>query len=448
MPAHCRLSAALIVALALCCAAEDDVQQAMVDRFVRELGAESFDLRELAQKKLIALGGGALPHLEKHGKSTDPEVLQRLKKVRDGIAVDAARRVDHEFAAHGFYAMLGQKQKPKNPTRLKPVPTPESLQALTPEEWLERGPRGFKWLAAAQEEDGRWDSVKHGAEQNADIEQTALALLALLAEGHTEKVGLKENVKKAVAWLKSQQRDDGAFVVKGKVVDGIAHALAACAMAEAAGMGRIPDTMQSAQRAVNYSCEHQCGEGSQRGGFGRSPQSLCPDTVTTTFFVLQLKSAKVAGLSVPAAAFEGVLRFLDSVEDNDKHLFKGTPSGEISITASIMGCLARQFTGGSREEVAPCVDAVLAEFKGHLNDDRPDALLAYVGMIVMFQQGGDIWTAWLSKLKPARLERMQKEGANAGSWDPCGERQGIGRVATTALISMSKIDYPRRQPEP
>jgi hypothetical protein len=101
--------------------------------------------------------------------------------------------------------------------------------------------RALRWLASHQEAGGHWDSIKLGATGNSDITVTSYALQALLAAGHTEKIGeYKECVRRAVAWLISKQNDKGMIVEAGDASTlNDAHLLAAMALAEAADMSNI-----------------------------------------------------------------------------------------------------------------------------------------------------------------------------------------------------------------
>lgn len=116
--------------------------------------------------------------------------------------------------------------------------------------------RALQWLAYHQEPDGHWDCDKYQGEKPYDAAMTGLALLAFLGAGHTEKTGVwKENVIRAVTWLKSQQKEDGAIHL-GR--SGYCESITALALAEAAGMGNMPETRKAAQRAIDYCTEiHQ-----------------------------------------------------------------------------------------------------------------------------------------------------------------------------------------------
>ncbi|MCK6475118.1 MAG: terpene cyclase/mutase family protein, partial [Planctomycetes bacterium] len=225
----------------------------------------------------------------------------------------------------------------------------------------------MEWLCRTQGKDGRWDTIAYGSEISGDIEQTSLAIFAFLGAGHTEKVGLyRENVQSAISWLLRHQREDGAILPPGwSEVDGLRHALGGLALAEAASMSRMPITRAAAQKAVDYSLRHQSKVGEALSGFGRQAQSASPDLLSTAFFTMQLKSAKVMGLKVDPMAFDGIIRFLDSVDaKNVKEggFFSYVQDGKATPEATLIGCAVRRFLGWKREDLALQAGAAVKAF--------------------------------------------------------------------------------------
>ncbi|MCZ7645698.1 MAG: zf-HC2 domain-containing protein [Planctomycetota bacterium] len=318
----------------------------------------------------------------------------------------------------------------------------------------------LEWLARNQEPDGRWDGVKHGASGPCDPAVTGLALLAFLGAGHTEKVGkYKENVKKGIAWLISQQREDGRIPKTEIGHLGYNCAIAGMALAEAAAMGRVPETKAAAQKASDYSVDvHQNGEGSEKFGWRYAAKSKTQDISVSGWFIMQLKSAKVGGLQVDPAAFEGGMKFLDTVEVEKAkpgdpysgHRYAYTP-GQVKDPAcnGAIGCLGRQFLGVKPEELQGGVEYFLS--KGGVPDwKRPHFYYWYYATLCCFQQGGDVWTRWNEAMKKTLLENQCKGGANDGSWEPIGpwvhQKRGGGRVMSTALGCMCLEVYYRYLP--
>ena len=300
----------------------------------------------------------------------------------------------------------------------------------------------LKWLSRNQEPDGHWDSVKFGAETDADIEQTSFAMLAFMFAGGSDKVGMyKDNLKRACEWLCRQQRDDGAICRREQPADGITHAIAGLVLAELYGMNPNSKAREYAQKAIDYSTQrHQSKKDNQKWGFGRSPQSPAPDLLSTTLFVMQMKSAKVAGLHFSADSFDGVIKFLDSLEEKDGRSFRFAAGEYPSLSATLMGCLCRQFLGWKKEDLEPIAEKILAPMQCNAAATDSDVLLNYFGFILFYQFGGSqwngssgMWKEFIENVRPKLEDARRRDGNAEGSWDPKGTWAGAGRVLSTAL---------------
>jgi len=324
---------------------------------------------------------------------------------------------------------------------------------------------GLHWLAYHQEADGHWDAKKYSADVKTDTACTGFALLAFLGAGHTERSGAyKGNVQRAVAWLKSKQDADGLL---WDINDDQAHhrakgypgAIATLALVEAAGMACIPDTKSAAQKAIRYCTEkHQQGEGSERGGWRYAPKSP-GDLSVTGWYIMALKSAKMARLDVDPAAFSGAIKFLDSVEKKDAGPGSGygppshywyMPDNEHAFTAHRLGAignLARQFLGWKRDELQASVEWFVN--KGGVpeygaNGEKVDLYYWYYGSMCLFQQGGDIFERWNKAMLGVLVPNQCKQGDDAGSWNPAGDYSTEwGRVGQTALSCLCLEVYYR-----
>src|SRR5262249_41488464 len=156
--------------------------------------------------------------------------------------------------------------------------------------------------------------------------------------GHTEKVGsYKDNVRRAVIWLITQQDKQGP-IGADRELEG-QHLLAALALSEAAGMARVADTRAAAQKAVNYLTPERIESIAQL-------YSQNMNSVSLVWCVMALKSAKVAGLSVDHAAFEAALHRLDALEKKTGNVSRfankvGDAAADEHATAA--GLLCRMF---------------------------------------------------------------------------------------------------------
>jgi len=325
--------------------------------------------------------------------------------------------------------------------------------------------RSLAWLAAHQEADGHWDTRKYESQEKTDTACTGLALLAFLGAGHTERVGMhKETVRKGVAWLKSKQNAEGLVFdstdAGGHRGVGYPHAIAAMALAEAAGMAgklRAPETLAAAQKAVDYAVKvHQQGD-YEKLGWRYKPQDA-GDLSVTGWYVMLLKSAKIAGLNVPMESFHGAMKFLDSVEKKGQGGDKGygaasvywyqpqNEHGETAHRLTAIGTLARQFLGAKPSET----EATVAWYveKGGVPDgwsaEKTDLYYWYYGTMSTFLQQGDSWRKWNAAMLRTLGDNQRKGGDENGSWDPIGAfANEWGRVGQTALACLCLEVYYR-----
>jgi len=310
----------------------------------------------------------------------------------------------------------------------------------------------LRWLARHQEPSGQWEGERkyepNDPGENSDAGVTGLALLAFLGAGHTEKTGkYQDNVVRGVRWLISKQGPDGCI---GKdYVGGLGyhHAIAGLALAEAYGMARIPTTGTAAQKAVDYSINvHQA----EYSGWRYDPKQPA-DMSVTGWFVMQLKSAIIAGLKVDGKGFQGASQFLDSCTKSGSYqgLVAYQPERTPTYTITAVGMLCRQFMGAKRD------DPLLVGAANYLLQSLPEwghgnvnFYYWYYGTLVMFQMGGDWWKQWNASLRDMLVEHQRKGPPIIdGSWDPlCVWNAKGGRVYSTAMGALCLEVYYRYLP--
>ncbi|HTY99951.1 MAG TPA: prenyltransferase/squalene oxidase repeat-containing protein, partial [Rhodocyclaceae bacterium] len=328
----------------------------------------------------------------------------------------------------------------------------------------------LRWLARHQEKDGSWDARKYeataGGSDNTRIRVgcTGLALLAFLGAGYTEKSGpFADNVARAEHWLMKQQKPNGMIAEVqsggGEIAAGYNHAVAGLALAEAYGMGKNAEIGQVAQKAVDYSVKtHQVAYGGWR--YDAKQEG---DTSVTGWFVMQLKSAKIAGLQVDGAGFQGAMKFLDGVTDKEGRACYG-PDGHTTKSSSMtaVGMVCRQFMGAANTDPLLVKQAEMLAAKppkwvpqNGIHDPQ-EPYYWYYGTLAMFQMGGRYWEAWNATLKPTLVNNQCKANGQAldgsaadkdGSWDAdSGWGPTGGRVYHTAINALSLEVYYRYLP--
>ncbi|MBN2577455.1 MAG: hypothetical protein JXB10_00495 [Pirellulales bacterium] len=318
----------------------------------------------------------------------------------------------------------------------------------------------LKWLAENQAPDGRWDAGDHEAgvelqvlgrdRQNAgsqaDSAVTGLALLAFLAAGNTHQSGdYQDHVRRGLEYLLSLQAADGNLGDKATIYEMMyAHAMAACALSEAYGMTKDPRLREPVLRAVNYIVKTQ----DPKGGGWRYLPNIPGDTSQLGWAVMTLKSAELAGIVMPEATRQGIIRFLQSVSAGKSGgLASYRPGEQVSRAMSAEALVCWQFLGLPRQHPA-CNEAgnyLLGQLPGQ--DVKPNDYYWYYATLGMFQLQGEYWQRWNQSMREVIVDRQVQAGPQTGSWNTDTLWGGYGgRVYTTAIATLTLEVYYRYLP--
>ncbi len=356
----------------------------------------------------------------------------------------------------------------------------------------------LRWLVRNQEADGSWDGFDKwgncGHGHAGDLGLTGLATLAFLGAGYTHKTGkYKDTVAKAIKYMLDAQHKDpdetaGRYKLLGAIYFlprdkrlkgnnknwwiwgsyGYNHAICGLALAEAYGMSKDETLKKPAQMAVDYSTNvHQTPYGGWRYKIRTEA-----DMSNTGWFVMQLKSAKVAGLKVDGSSLQGAMNFVNKCTEKDggaiytlpNYRHKGSRASTPMMTS--IGMVCRIFMGAKND------DAQLQGGGKYLGDWLPrwdqtypkeahgdkKFYYWYYGTLGMFQMGGKHWELWNKDLKEVLVKNQcttAKDGAELdGSWHPAAGKYdpakphdgGNGRVFATTMGALCLEVYYRYLP--
>ncbi|RMG36839.1 MAG: hypothetical protein D6725_09940, partial [Planctomycetota bacterium] len=339
--------------------------------------------------------------------------------------------------------------------------------------------RALRWLARHQDASGAWDAdgfMKHCPPEDvcdgpsgqvvfdaagvnrqragiaSDTGITGLALLAFLGAGYTHEEGeYAEQVERGLRWLIDQQRSDGFLGGRASHFARMyCHAMAAYALAEAAGMTRDrPDRLglkPALRRAVAFTIAQQ----NPVDGGWRYVKGQRGDMSMFGWQLMALKSAEIAGLPIPKLVRERMIRFL---KDRSLGPRRGLAAYRITdpplpptpaMTAEAWFC--KQMLGIRRDNPA-CAEAAEFLLQELPRLSRRNLYYWYYGTLAMYQHGGSAWQQWNAALQNALLPDQRTEGHPAGSWDPLAPWGPYGgRVYATALATLSLEVYYRFLP--
>jgi hypothetical protein len=326
---------------------------------------------------------------------------------------------------------------------------------------------GLEWLKWHQSPDGSWDCdgfmsncghIQAGStctdpgEAMHDVGMTGLAMLAFLGDGNTTREGpYKEQVAKAIKWMKDQQdQDSGIFGEKLGHSFMYNHSIATLAMCEAYYFSRSPLLKRSAQDAINFISVSRNPYAAWRYS---SPPTGDNDTSVTGWCVFAMASAHEGGLEIDAEGFVGAKQWIEDMTDpatgrtgydtigsqssrvtglNDQY---PADKGEAMTAVAI---LSRVFMGEDISK-SPIVDKGADLMKARLPEWDPSGLYNdiyywYYGSYALFQLGGPRWDAWNKAAKKALVDNQRHDGDLKGSWDPKDAwGHAGGRVYMSAL---------------
>jgi hypothetical protein len=315
--------------------------------------------------------------------------------------------------------------------------------------------RGLAWLAAHQNADGSWSLHNFHVHSRppipadpgtiiSDPAGTGVALLPFLGAGHTHQAGKhRQTVTRALHWLAARQTPDGTWPAPADARPMYGHAIASIALCEAYGMTQDPALRGPARRALDYIVRAQHGPS---GGWRYRPNQPA-DTSVVGWQLMALKSGEMAGLAVPRQTFEGVKRWLASVEGNRPvgGLF-GYQSPNPTPAMTAQGLLCLQYLGVRRDD--PRMRAGTDYLLGRL--PRPAGGTSYYwynATQVMYHMQGKHWKAWNDRLRDLLVSTQVARGPLAGSWPPVDARERPGgRLYATALRLLMLEVYYRHLP--
>jgi hypothetical protein len=347
--------------------------------------------------------------------------------------------------------------RPQRETNQQPESTqPQLREALD---------RGLNWLVRQQFADGHWSlngPYPDGGSVETSTGATALALLALLGDGHTHRTGPYANsVSKGLNWLIQQQRPNGDLfdsAEEGREPHFYAHAQATIALCEALALTGDEGLRAPATRAVQFLVRSQ---NPKLGGWKYRPLSETGigDLSVTGWVLMALHTARMAGIDPPPETFLLADRFLDSVQENPLNggIYKYRPdfppdsSQQLSMTAT--GLLCRQWLGWPKQHFEMQRGLEFIRQVKHRPEwlaERRNLYAWYYVTQVLHNVGGGHWEQWYAEISQLLLQHQQGAGAVRGSWHPYRpagafqERSRDGGRLYVTVLCLLILETPQR----
>jgi len=288
--------------------------------------------------------------------------------------------------------------------------------------------RALRWLAKNQNKDGSWGVTKPA--------MTSLAILAYLAHGDTpasEEFGA--TVEAGLRFLTDAQLPNGRF--KGADGHDYTQPIAAYALAEAAGMTRVPKLKEAAVKAVAVVVKGQNPSGGFNYGLVPSERD---DTSYMAWCVQALKAAHISGLdaSVPGlgdAMKKAVLGFRKNYGESGGIGGFGYTGPSSGHGLSGAGALCMQFLGEAKSKEARNTLAGLHRWAFNWETPPAGSIVYYWYYITQayFQEGGSMWDTWNKSFSHGLVKVQEVIGKDASGYvDHKGRPQEIGSWTSPA----------------
>lgn len=297
---------------------------------------------------------------------------------------------------------------------------------------------GVRWLVGAQSVDGHWDSKAFGATVANDLGVTGLCLLVLLGEGHhpASKTQFSAQVDRGVNWVLSKQNTSTGAM---NAVTFYEQGISLMVLSEAYALTKDEKYKEPAQKLLDFIVS----QSSPNGGYGYGGAGA--DTSVTGFQIMGIKSAMMAGLTVPEDAVLKVHTYLKVCTlDDGQAGYTESGSPRISMTSVAMCC--RLFLGYGLEDGMVVKAADLIAKNGPKVDDE---YFTYYATYCMFQVGGPKWREWNRIFRPGVIAlQEQKAKGLVGSFNPSNSTGAAnsGRVYATAMYLLTLQVYARFLP--
>jgi hypothetical protein len=334
----------------------------------------------------------------------------------------------------------------------------------------------LRWLARHQSPEGAWsasDWSKACPEPGCkaqpvgvmDVGVTSLTLAAFLNAGFgpdssVEFGGVPAGlvVRRAIAWLLSQQQPDGSIAHGSSIKPVYENNVATWALFTAAQLIPPSDAFgdkdrvalrEAALKSLKWALNNQA----KGAGWGYTVGANS-DTWVTSWGAMAMMAARDAGVDVPKINLGYVLQWMDSVMDKkDFHLgYMPTQMSKVNLsgnenylhhdTLSALGSLVRLQLEGKPSSTYAAADKLLEKDLPNPDQLRRDYCYWYFGTVFTSfheQRRGALWTQWTQAL--VREELTLEESADScalGSF-PTTERwsQMGGKVYAAAMNALT-----------
>ena len=302
-----------------------------------------------------------------------------------------------------------------SPSEGPAAPVPRTVETsgldfITPDT-QQRINKGLAYLASQQNEDGSFGTSMH----RHNVAVTALGGLAFLAGGNTPGRGrYGANVEKAVQFILTATDPNGFINVPDNTVHGpmYGQGFATLFLAEVYGMTPRTDVREKLELAVKLIINTQ----NKEGGWRYLPVRSEADISVTVCQIMALRAARNCGIAVPKSTVDACIKYVQDCQTPDGgfkyQLLRGSPSVFPRSAAGLVALYSAGIYEGNAIERAlryleNCVpQGDLLRHESHYFYGQ------YYAAQAMWQAGGNYWNRWY----PAIRDELSRRQMPDGSW--------------------------------
>jgi hypothetical protein len=269
--------------------------------------------------------------------------------------------------------------------------------------------RGLAFLASQQHDDGSFGSG--GYSRNVAV--CGLSGMAFMAGGSTPGRGpYGRQVEQCVGFvLANVQENDGFINAPGASSYGpmYGHGFASLFLAETYGMTLRNDIREKLAKAVELIIKTQNDD----GGWRYQPVRREADLSVTICQIMALRAARNAGLYVPHETIDRCVDYVKRSQNGDGGFMYMVQGGPSAFARSAAGVVAL-YSAGIYE--GPEIENGLRYLRmnlprGGFNRDNHYFYGHYYAVQAMWHAGGDDWRNWYQAIRDELLARQRDDGA-------------------------------------
>ena len=304
--------------------------------------------------------------------------------------------------------------------------------------------QALDWLKSSQRESGAW-TLGDGREATS---VTSLAVMAFLAAGHLpgEPGPYREAIERGVRYVVTHQMKNG--LLASNTINGpmYCHGISTLMLAEVVGL--IPDPAQASEvrqalaRAVEVILRAQAArkiDAGQAGGWRYQPDSPDSDLSVSGWQVMALRAARSAGCTVPAEAIDRAVAYIQRCAVPGGG-FSYQPGGAPNNPRTGTGTLALEICGTHQSPEAVAGAEYLTKKENAPRWGSPYFFYeVYYVPQALFQVGDRYFRPYYPALVSLLLEHQDRDG----SWlSGDGNDRTGGRPYCTAMAVLAlAVEY-------